>query len=244
MVHYLNRDDILALCDGLCTTLQPETPNWPALKNILKTHINGFADTAETHYIPSHKWLEFIAGCVEHAVAIADETQLRPHEANAMLQQMIGPTTPLYKKFMLDAAMERARYEPIMLAPQSELDESKTRISLLTKRWQAMKHAQQSHAPLSDSMLDILDATVMQAVDAPYFANYRIGPMLQFFSEMLQMASRLQRNGEASACLSDYVDSSSNLWRRYRLKSARFETQEESKNLRISPENSLQPPLH
>lgn len=225
MVHYLEREDILALYNGLCDSLQPDSANWPQIEATLHQHIFNFVDDPLTGYMPSHKWLEFIAGCVEHAVTIASEPQLRANEARAMLKQVIGHDTPLYRQFKLEAALERARYEPVMLQDGGG-NSTQKRDLLLNKRWHAMKLAQQEHAPLPVAMLDILDHAVDSAIQAPCFANYRIGPMLQFFAEMLQIARQLHHNGQASNLLADKIMESSTLWRRYALKSERFKEEE------------------
>ena len=220
MVHYLNRDDIIALCDGLCSTLEPPTHSWPAMKSMVSEHIRSFADLPEAAYVPSHKWFEFISGCVGHAVSIAQETQLRPHEARAMLQQVIGHNAPLSRQFRLDAAMERARYEPMMLSHAS-LDQNTKRTALLIKRWNAMRAVQQEHAPLSSEALAIVQINVERAIHEDAFANYRVGPMLQFFAEMLTQASSYDDEHELSL-LESKIGPTSAIWRRFALKSARF----------------------
>ena len=197
MVHYLEKDDILALCDGLCSTLAPPSHHWPAMESMIRDHIRAVANAPESAYMPSHKWFEFISGCVGHAVSIAQETHLRPHEARAMLDQLIGNNAPLSRQFKLDAALERARYEPMMLG-YNALDHHAKRTALLIKRWNAMRAVQQEHAPLSDEALTIVQIYVERAIHELAFANYRIGPMLQFFSEMLTKASSLEADDAIS----------------------------------------------
>lgn len=244
MVHYLQPADILKLCDNLCDVLQPESTNWQLLQTDLHAHIHEVAHDPETRYTPSHKWLEFISDCVDHTVTIAEEHQLRANEARAMLRQVIGKDTPVYQKFKLDAALERARYEPIMLQENADTN-STEREQLLMKRWGAMKTAQQAHDPISQDMLETLDESVVKAVSAPCFANYRVGPMLQFFTEMLQTANRLHRSNRTSDRLTSLIDTDSNLWKRYALKSARFEEPEASQAMSLmGAHHEPNQPLH
>lgn len=235
MVHYLSKDDILYLCGDLCDRLHPPSTLWPELVRTVNSQIQAVADAPESAYVPRHKWLEFITGCVSHALSIAQETHLRTHEARAMLQQLIGAHAPLSKQFYYDAALEQARYEPIMLtaAVSQKISE---RTQILQKRWQAMCAVQQAHQPLSASSLASLDYYVASAIEDPAFCNYRTGPMLQFFADMLLHASTCEAEN-IPEMLESKIGQQSPLWRRFALKSSRF-----SKNQK-QPSPSVWPTL-
>lgn len=236
MVHYLESSDILAICKSLCETQKPKNAaNWPLLEKTLYAYIEDFATKDAIRYLPRHKWLEFVAGCVEEMGHIAKSTQLHPHEARAMLSQAIGENSLSFQKFQLEAALEQARYEPIMLLEDVK-DEISQRKILLQKRWEKMKAAQQAHAPLPQEMMQTLNQTVENAIQADCFANYRTGPMLQFFAEMLHIAYNLNAEGQAFHDLQDELSPNANLWRRHMLKSGRFAQEEEDyDNVASSP---------
>lgn len=220
MVDYLSKDDVISLCDGLCDGLKPPSSLWSALARAIQSHVREMADAPSASYIPRYKWLEYISGCVSHAVSIAQETQLRDHEARAMLHQIIGKDTVMRKQFEYDAALEQARYQPIMLL-ETLPDSHAKRTELLKKRWQAMCAVQQSHMPLSHDTLLILDAAVHEAMLAEEFSDYRIGPMLQFFADMLLQAVSAEDDGNIDQ-LESLIGRNSRLWRRFALKSSRF----------------------
>lgn len=195
------------------------------LEKEISEQLHSLIESPTTTHLPRHKWLEYITGCLDHATTIAQEPQLRAHEARAMLLQVIGNGTHFHNRFMLEAALEQARYAPMMLT-NTPKDDAQERQWLLEKRWQAMKEAQQTHIPLPNDMLDMLNHNVQKAIHATCFANYRVGPMLQFFAEMLNIAYKLHDSGQPAHQLEEELGASSSIWRRYELKSERFKQED------------------
>lgn len=175
----------------------------------------------DIRYMPAFKLLDLLAGMVNTAADIAAAPQLRRNEAQALLDSHISDTAPLIVEFMLEAALERARYEPIMLEAD-DADALAYRNLLLSKRWQAMLAAHQDHAPLPPEWTQAVGDAVIGVISASTFADYRIGPLLQFFAEMLAIARQLHETAAPLAQLHDHIGQRSPLWKRYALKTARF----------------------
>ncbi len=175
----------------------------------------------DIRYMPAFKLLDLLAEMVNTASAIAAEPQLRRNEAQALLSSHISDTAPLIAHFILEAALERARYEP-MVVEAAGADALAYRNLMLSKRWQAMLAAHQAHAPLPVDWSQIIGDYVLQVISASTFADYRVGPLLQLFAEMLATARQLHETASPMAQLRDHIGEHSPLWKRYALKNARY----------------------
>lgn len=175
----------------------------------------------DIRYMPAFKLLDMLAGMVNTAAEIAAEPQLRRNEAQGLLDAHISDTAPLIVDFMLEAALERARYEPMML-DADDADALAYRNLMLGKRWQAMLAAHQAHAPLPPEWTQAVGDAVINVISASTFADYRVGPLLQFFAEMLGIARQLHDTAAPLTQLPAHIGEQSALWKRYALKGARF----------------------
>lgn len=192
----------------------------------------------DVRYMPAFKILDLLAALVNIAAAVADAPQLRPNEIQALLRESLSDTAPLVQQFLLDAALERARYEPLMLSPQS--DRAAERELILQRRWAAMRAAHQEKAHLPDSWIDVIDNTVERALAAEEFRQFRQGPLLQLFAEMLATARKLQQQNQPLKALESALSEHAPLWRRYALKAIRYGEKKRS----TPPLQALQPPTH
>jgi hypothetical protein len=197
-------------------------PNGPSLRAQIRTRALEIFAHPDVRYMPAFKILDLVAELVNAAGEIAAEHQLRANEATALLSAHSSDTTPLVQQFLLDAALERARYEPMMLEANGN-DARAYRNLILTKRWQAMLHAHQSLTALPADWVAVVTTTVDQAMHAPVFARYRTGPLLQLFAEMLQRARQLHESAAPIIQLTEHIGAQSALWKRYALKAARYE---------------------
>ena len=121
---------------------------------------------------------------------------------------------------MLEAALERARYEPLMLHLQH--DHTTEREIILQLRWAAMRAAHQEKVSLPESWIDAIDTAVENALLSEDFRRFRQGPLLQLFAEMLGAARKLHKQGESVQALEAALSEHGALWRRYALKTARY----------------------
>lgn len=199
----------------------------------------------DIRYMPAFKLLDLSAEMVNTTAAIAAEPQLRRNEAQALLDSHISDAAPLVAQFMLEAALERARYEP-MVVEATGADALAYRNLMLTKRWQAMLDAHQAHVALPDAWASAVSDSVVSVISSPHFADYRVGPLLQFFAEMLAIARQLHETAAPLAQLRDHIGDHGALWKRYALKNARYREQgstdphEEHRDL---PAQSRIPPI-
>lgn len=201
-------------------SLRPFTgPHAAALQTQIRQRARELLSEADVRYMPVFKILDLIAGCVSLARAIDQEPQLRPNEARTLLRESLSATAPLVHQFHLDMALERARYAPMMLNPGNAASE---REQLLRQRWAAMRSAHQAHESLPPVWMAMVERTVFNAIAAPEFANFRPRPLLQFFAELLATARTLQQRGASIHALSDALQPTAALWRRYALKQARY----------------------
>jgi hypothetical protein len=196
-------------------------PHADALRERIRQRARELLVHPDIRYMPAFKILDLLAALVNAASATAIEPQLRRHEALALLNAQISDASPLIRQFMLEAALERARYEPMMLDTNG-VDAATRRTLTLTKRWRSMCDAHQSHTPLPPEWLAAVSAAVDQAIRAPAFSSYRQGPLLQLFADMLQTARRLHSEGKSLTQLQRALKPSSALWKRYALKATRY----------------------
>lgn len=196
-------------------------PHADHLRDLIRTRAREVLAHPDIRYMPAFKILDLLAEMINAASAIAGETQLRKTEATALLHSEISDNAPLIRHFLLEAALERARYEPMML-DASGTDAASYRNLALRKRWEAMRAAHQSLHQLNDDWLRVVDHAVKNAITATSFSEYRTGPLLQFFAEMLQIARQYAEIDKSLAELVSALGSNGALWKRYALKSARF----------------------
>jgi len=175
----------------------------------------------DVRYMPTFKVLDLLAAVTNIAAAVAEAPQLRPNEAEALLRESLADTAPLVGHFLLEAALERARYEPLMLDTRIH-DAALERELVLTRRWAAMRATHQEKSQLPDDWMDTVDEAVDLALDAEEFRRFRQGPLLQLFAEMLGLARKLHQQGEPLSALTHAIAEDGTLWRRYALKSARY----------------------
>ncbi len=173
----------------------------------------------DTRYMPAFKILDLLAVMVNTATDVADEPQLRAHEATALLRANLADSTPLVKQFVLDAALERARYEPMMIV---ESDDISHRDAALHKRWDAMLAAHQELEPLPAEWETEISAAVASVMKAEAFHEFRQGPLLQLFAEMLTTARKLHREKATLKRLREALGPDAPLWKRYALKATRY----------------------
>lgn len=200
-------------------------PNGEILRDTIKSRASEILSRPDIRYMPAYKLLDMVAEMVNVAHDIAAEHQLRRNEAIALLQSHISDSSPLVSQFILEAALERARYEPMMLDAEGA-DALAYRNLTLSKRWQAMLAAHESHSSLPADWSNEVSATVMRAISNAAFAQYRVGPLLQLFAEMLQQARLLHLSAAPQSQLGDMIGERSPLWKRYALKAARYKERE------------------
>ncbi len=171
----------------------------------------GHPDAA---FMPAFKVLDMLSGLVNHCVDIAREPHLRLPEAKAMLQQLIADDAPLLAHFYREAALERVRYEPVMLP---------TRYTSAREKRDATLHVRLNRMCdiYANKLLDAEHITLVKqaagnAIASEDFATYRAGPMCQLFAEMLQLATTTD-----SSSLPALLAPQSRMWKSFRLKSQR-----------------------
>ncbi len=225
MVSQASAYDFASVIDGFFAQKKLTGANAALITSTVRTRALELLERPDVRYMPVFKVLDLLATLVNIATAIADAPQLRPAEVQALLRESLSDGTALIRHFLLEAALERARYEPIMLhdAPPSS---EQLREQMLERRWAAMRATHQEWAGLPDAWLDILDQAVEHALEAEEFREYRQGPLLQLFAEMLSLARGLHQQGASPERLARALDESGALWRRYALKSERYRARE------------------
>ncbi|MEJ0009847.1 MAG: hypothetical protein WDN72_04560 [Alphaproteobacteria bacterium] len=220
MVATSRQYDFPAILDAFFS-LKPLTgPHAGALRRIVEERASAILAHPDMRYMPTFKLLDLFAEYTNHAAAIDAEPQLRAPEATALLRNLLAEDSARNRQFLLDAALERARYEPMMLDADS--GKAATRDALLRKRWQAMREVHQGLAALPADWLAAVEHTVELVIAAPNFRNYRAGPLMQYFAEMLHAARQLHAAGLPLDELTRVLGKQGPLWKRYALKSARF----------------------
>lgn len=195
-------------------------PHADALKKQVQARAMELLALPDLRYMPAFKILDLLANMVNIATGVAEEPQLRAHEATALLRANLSDNAPLIRQFALDAALERARYEPMMIA--EEPDDISHRDLALRKRWEAMITTHQEMAPLPAEWESALNQAVEKIITAETFHDFRQGPLMQLFAEMLQSARHLHREGASLAQLNHTIGPDAPLWKRYALKEARY----------------------
>lgn len=218
-------------------------PHRKKLAQAVEFHARTILLHPDVKYMPAFKVMDLISEMVNHAADIDAEHQLRDIEATKLLEAEFAPNAPLLRGFMLEAALERARYEPLMMVGTFE-DATKHRTELLGKRWRAMREVHRDTHMLPEPWLQVVDDAVHRVIISTTFREYRVGPLLQMFAEMLQYARQLQGTHVPLETLPAHINESSALWKRYQLKAKRFRESEDGQDFDSIPTTSLQFPKH
>lgn len=218
MVAASDTVNFTAVMDELIRIRPFTGPHASALTQQLRARTIALMSGPDTRYVPAFKILELLAALTDITRAIADEPHLRLNEATALLREYLSESTPLIHQFHLDAALERARYEPMMLAVPAD----NPREQQLRLRWASMRAAHQTHEPLPDAFITAVDDAVDAAIAAPEFSQFRLRPLLQCFTEMLATARALHDAGSSLEDIIAALAPTGKLWRRYALKKARY----------------------
>lgn len=175
----------------------------------------------DIRYMPAFKILDLLGQMVNITDAVAAEPQLRAHEATSLVRASLADNAPLIRDFLLDAALERARYEPMMVDAPGAAALTHRNLTL-RKRWLAMRHAYDELATLPAEWMEQVSLSVGRAIAAPCFYQYRHGPLLQLFAEMLNLAHELHEENAPLESLRELLSEDAALWKRYALKAARY----------------------
>jgi len=192
------------------------------MSHYLHARVGSLLDHPDSAYLPSFKCMDFVATCANMALSIAAEPQLRPQEALGLLKSLLADDAEIVRRFRLEAALERARYEPMMLHESDLYNVANHRNAILHKRWLAMREAQQALVAIGEPYLREVDKAVSRVLDSDAFKEYRMGPLMQLFAEMLHTARLASYQSEAPELLAKELQPSGKLWRSYALKSRRF----------------------
>ena len=237
MVSTASTYDFTAIIDGFFSRKKIRGPHAALITASVRERATTLLSHDDVRYMPAFKILDMLAALVNIAGAIMEAHQLRPNEVKALLRESFSDGTPLIRQFMLEAALERARYEPLMIAtPASEA--TVERDIILHRRWAAMRAAHQEKAQLPDDWMDAVDSAVEHAMAVKDFQHFRQGPLLQMFAEMLATARKLHQQVESLDTLESAISDHGALWRRYALKTARFS----EKAVKSNDLKSIQPP--
>lgn len=239
MVAQLPDVNFISVVDDFFALKTLSGPHAAALKTQVRDRAAELLDTPDTRYMPAFKILDLLAAMVNIASEVAAEPQLRAHEATALLRANLADAAPLVRQFLLDAALERARYEPMMLLESEDIPH---RDLALRKRWAAMLSTHQSFAPLPPDWESALGRAVESVITAEAFHAYRQGPLLQLFAEMLQTARHLHREQASMAQLEAAIGPNAPLWKRYALKATRYEEKPDNGSSSLRPEARVPTP--
>jgi len=212
----------IRMLSHMCELNAPSHPGWNAMADYLQQRVTDLLNDSDSAYLPSFKCMDFVATCANIATSIAAEPQLRPQEALGLLKSMLTDDTEIVRRFRLEAALERARYEPMMLHETELADAVSHRHAMLQKRWHAMREAQQKLYAIGEAYLREVDQAVTLVLESDAFRDYRMGPLMQFFAEMLHTARLASYQAHPPSILAELLHPSGRLWRSYALKSRRF----------------------
>lgn len=198
---------------------------FPNCREIVTGIAKNTLETVDLHYIPGHKITEFMADIVNIAASISSEGWLSEAEARQQFDAFTSPESTLMQSFHQDARMEKARYEPIMLAERYQ-DPRSERNAILRLRLKRMLDARQSYSPVPASFVRVIRVAGHRALQAQCFETYRTGPMLQFFADMIHLADQVSEECfdefAGIAALNFLLREDGNLWKLYKHKAPRF----------------------
>lgn len=221
MVSNATAYDFATVIDGFFASKNIGGSHSRLITSTIRERALNLLSHQDVRYMPAFKILDMLAALVNIGAAISDAPQLRPAEINALLRESLADTTPLVRQFMLEAALERARYEPLMML-ETMGDDLTKRDLMLQRRWAAMRATHQEKAKLPEAWMDAIDTAVELALVSDDFRRFRQGPLLQLFAEMLSLGRTLYQQQQPLMTLVDALSEHGALWRRYALKSARF----------------------
>ena len=221
MVETASSYDFSVIIDDFLLRKKLSGPHRNTITTTTRARALSLLSHPDVQYMPAFKMLEMVAALVNMAGAIDQATQLRPSEVNALLRESLSDTTPLLRHFMLEAALERARYAPLFIGDERR-EAMVARELVLQRRWAAMRATHQENASLPDDWMECVDTAVEAVLNADAFCSFRQGPLLQMFAEMLSIARTFHQSGESLNKLASALSSTGTLWRRYSLKYARF----------------------
>lgn len=210
---------VLASFFDAATDIPPERLS--PLKSLAESTARHALDNKDVVYMPAFKVLDLLGSIVNLSLDIAREPHLRPGESKAMLQQLLLDDAPLLAQFYREAALERVRYEPVMLTERfaSALEK---RNATLHVRLGRMLAIYREGKQLTPAQLDTVKLQAEAAMMADEFAQYRAGPLCQLFAEMLTAAE----SAPASTDLASLLGPKGHVWKRFRLKAHRFSADE------------------
>lgn len=219
-------NDFMDILDGFFDQLSASgAVLFPKCREAVTTSAKSILSHPEVHYVPGHKITELMADLVNIAASIASEGWLSEAQATDQWHQLTAHESPLVQSFLAEAKMEKARYEPIMLAEQYNTPRGE-RNAILRLRLKRMLEARQTHLPLPSSFVRALRMAGDRAIHAECFATYRIGPMLQFFADMIRQADQIADHTfdefAGVATINHTLREEGNLWKLYRHKAPRF----------------------
>lgn len=219
-------DDFMAILNGFFNRLHESgAVLFPDCYDAVCESANRLLSHPDAHYMPDYKLTELMANLVNVAASISSEGWLSPEESLQQFRSCSGLDSQLALEFLANARMERARYEPIMLAERFESPRSE-RNAILRMRLKRMLAARQTYDPLPGSFVRAIRIAGQRAIQAPCFATYRIGPMMQFFADMItqadQIADTTYDEFAGIAALNHVLREEGNLWKLYRHKAPRF----------------------
>lgn len=221
MVTTRSAYDFSAILDGLIARRKIQGPHAAMIIATLRERCTDLLSLPDIRYMPAFKILDLLGAMIEIAAAIAQASQLRPNEVRALLRESFCDDTALMRQFMLEAALERARYEPIMLETQSQSPEGARRL-LLERRWLAMRTAHQEKFTLPTDWMAAVDSAAHDVISAPDFSHYRMGPLLQMLAEMLALTRKSCQQNAPLSGLIEALSPHGAIWRRYALKAKRY----------------------
>lgn len=192
------------------------------LKQLAESAARNALDNKDVVYMPAFKVLDLLSSIVNLTVGIAREPHLRPSEAKAMLTQLLLDSAPLLSKFHRDAALERVRYEPVMLTQQfdSALDKRNAALHIRLDRMLAI-YREAERLPVE--FYTIVTTQAEAAMQSADFAQYRAGPLCQLFAEMLAAAE----SANTPEDLARLISPTGRVWKSFRLKAHRFSAAED-----------------
>lgn len=198
---------------------------FPGCHDAVTEVANSIMSDADLQFVPGYKVTELMADLVNIAASISSEGWLSEEEAVQQFATYTSDQSPLVQAFLSDAKMEKARYEPVMLAETYETPHSE-RNAILRLRLKRMLSARQTYDPLPSSYIRAIRMAGDRAIHAECFATYRAGPMLQFFADMIRQADQIADatfdEFEGVAAINYTLREEGQLWKLYRHKAPRF----------------------
>ncbi len=221
-----NPDDFLDILDGFFEKLHESgAVLFSGCQDMVTATAKSIMNQPDMRYVPGHKVTELMANLVNLAASIAAEGWLSESQAREQFKALTLPDSILIKHFMSEANMEKARYEPVMLAEHYDSPRAE-RNALLRIRLKRMLRARQSYDPLPNSFIRAVRIAGHRVLQADCFGTYRAGALLQMFDDMIRQADHIATTTydefAGIASLNFVLREEGNLWKLYRHKAPRF----------------------